>query len=47
MMSIDISTIPILNTHGVDCYCIIFGIRKSEVINLLRNTDLSEKSGSL
>ena len=46
MMSFDINSIAILNIHTVDC-CIIFGISKSQVMNLLKNADLSEKSGSL
>ena len=37
----------ILNIHDVDCRCIIVGINKTEVMNLLRNADLSENSGSL
>ena len=42
MMSFDINSIAILNIHTVDC-CIIFGISKSQVMNLLKNVDLSEK----
>ena len=36
----------ILNINGIDYRCIIFRISKSEAKNLLRNADLSEKSGS-
>ena len=46
IMSIDLNIITILNIDGVDYRCIIAGISKSEAINLLRNADLSEKSGS-
>ena len=46
-MSIDINNIALLNIHGVDCCCIVFGIRKSETINLLKDADLEEKKGSL
>lgn len=45
MMFIDVNCIAILNIHGVDCCCIILGISKSEVINLLKNSDLSKNSG--
>ena len=47
MMSIDINSIAILNDHGVDYYRIIIGISNREAINVLRNVDLSENSGSL
>ena len=46
MMSSDISSIAFLNIFVVDYSCIIVGITKSEAINLLRNADLSAKSGS-
>ena len=42
MISINIDSIPILNIHGVDCRCIIFGISKSGAIDFLKNTGLSE-----
>lgn len=35
-----------MNIHGIDYYC-IFAVNKTEAINLFRNADLSEKSGSL
>ena len=44
MMSIDLSSIFILNIHGADSHCIITGMTKFEAINVLRNTDLSEDS---
>ena len=47
MMPIELNSITILNIHGVDYRCTISGINKSEAINLLRNADLSEKSGLL
>ena len=47
MMSINLSDIAILNIKGSDCRCIISGISKSEAINLMQNTDLTEKSGTL
>ena len=37
----------ILNIKGADYCCIINRISKSEVVNLLQNTDLSEKNGTL
>ena len=46
MMPTDINSI-VLNIHGVDYRCIINGIIKRGVLNLLRNTDLTERSGSL
>ena len=36
----------ILNIKGSDYRRIISGIRKNEAINLMQNTDLTEKSGS-
>ena len=47
VMSMKLSNITILNINGVDYQCIIKGIGKSEAINLLRNADLAEKSGTL
>ena len=35
-----------LNTHSIDCYCTINGINKSEAVNLLQNSDLSQESRS-
>ena len=45
MMSTVVNSITILNMHGVDYHCMITGITKIEVIELLRNSDLSEKMG--
>ena len=46
MMSIYLSNTAILNIHGVDYFCIINGISKSESTSLLNNVK-SEKSGTL
>ena len=43
----NLSDIAILNFKGYDYRGIISGIRKSEAINLMQNTDLTEKSGTL
>ena len=43
----NLSDISILNIKGADYHCTISGIRKSDVINLMQNTDLTEKSGKL
>ena len=40
------SDIAILNIKGADYRHIISGISKSEAINLLQNTNLSEKMGT-
>ena len=42
----NLSDIAILNINGADYYCIISGIIKNEVINLMQNTDLTNKSGT-
>ena len=47
MISIDNKNIAILNINEVNYQCIIFGISKSEAMNLLKNTHLSKKGGSL
>ena len=46
MMSMNPNSIAILIIHSVD-YSFINGINKSEIINLLKNDDLHEKSESL
>ena len=46
-MSANLSDIAILKIKNVDYHCIITRITKSEAINLLQNTDLTEKSGTL
>ena len=47
MMSFEIKNITVLNINGLDYRFIIVGIIKSEAINLLKNANLSDKSGSL
>ena len=43
MMSMNLSDIAILNIKDSSYCCIISSIRKSEAINLMKNTDLTEK----
>ena len=45
--SMNLSNIVILIIHGVDYCCIISGISKNEAINLLKNSDLTEKGRTL
>ena len=47
MISVNLSDIAILNIKGSNYHCITSGIRKSEPINLMQNTDLTEKSRRL
>ena len=47
MMSMNLSDIAILNIKGSDYHCVISLISKNEAINLMPNTDLTEKSGTL
>ena len=47
MMSMNLSDIFVLNIKITDYRCIISGISKSEVINLMQNIDLVEESGIL
>ena len=47
IMSMNLSDIAISNSKGSDYRYIISGISKNEVINLLQNVDLTEKSGTL
>ena len=47
MMSINLSNIVILNIQGSDYCCIIRLISRYEAINLLQNTDLTEKVAAL
>ena len=42
----NLSNIAILNIKSGDYHCIISGINKSEVINVMQNTDLYQKSGT-
>ena len=46
-MSINFSDIAILNIKGSDYLCIISLIGKYEAMNLMKNADLTEKSGTL
>ena len=46
-MSVNLSDIAILNIKGSDYCCVISLISKNKAINLLRNADLTEKSGML
>ena len=46
-MSMNLSDTATLNIKGSDYCCIISGISKSEAINLMQNTNLTEKSGTL
>ena len=46
-MSINLSDIAILNIKGSDYGCIISLISINEAINLLKNADLTEKTGTL
>ena len=43
VMSMNYINIPILNIIIAAYHCIIGGISKREVINLMQNTDLTEK----
>ena len=43
----NLSNIAILNIKGSEYRCIISLISKNEVINLMQNADLSEKTGTL
>ena len=47
MMSMNLRNIAILNIKDFNYCCIISGISKTEAINLMKNTDLKEKSGTL
>ena len=47
MMSMNLDDIAILNIEGTNYYCIIGRISKSEAINVMQNSDLTEKSGTL
>ena len=46
-MSVNLSDIAILNIKGSDYCCIIGLINKNEAIKLLKNADLTKKSGTL
>ena len=47
MMSMNLSDIAILNIKGSDYRCIISLISKNEAIDLMENTGLTEKHGTL
>ena len=47
MIQMKLSNIGILNIKSSDYRCIISLITKKEVINLIKNTDLTEKTGTL
>ena len=47
MISIDLIRIGVLNVHVADYRCIIAPVIKSKAINLLKNANLTEKSGTL
>ena len=47
MISMNLCDFSILNIKGSDYCCIICGICKNEAINLMENSDLTEKSGTL
>ena len=43
----NLSDITILNMKSADYRCIISGMSKSQVINLMQNIDLTQQSGTL
>ena len=47
MVSINLSDIALLNIKGSDYCCIVSLISKNEPINLIQNTDLTEKNETL
>ena len=47
IISINLSDIAILNIKNSDYRCIISLISKNEAVNLMKNADLTEKSGTL
>ena len=47
MMCMNLRNIAILNIKDSNYCCIISGISKTEAINIMKNTDLKEKSGTL
>ena len=46
-MSINLNSVAVLNIHGSDYHCMIVGITKDEAINLLKDTNMAEKSETL
>ena len=47
IISMNLSNISIWNIKSTDYHFIISRINKSEAINLMQNTDLTEKRGAL
>ena len=47
LMSANLNNIAILNINSADYRCIINGISKSDAVNLLQNTNLTEERGVL
>ena len=47
MMSVNLGNIVILYIKDADYCCIINRISKNEAINILKNTILTEKSGTI
>ena len=47
MMSMNLSSIAILKIKNVNYHCIISGIRKREVTDLIPNTNLTRKRRKL
>ena len=47
MMSVNLRDIAILNIKGSDYCCIISLISKNKAMNLMQNSDLTKKSGTL
>ena len=47
MMPMNLNNIAILNIYGDDYRCIMGGISKREVVNLLENIDLNENRRTL
>ena len=47
MIFMNLSDIAILNIKGSEYRCIITLINKNEVIDLMQNADLTEKTGTL
>ena len=47
MMSMNLSNIAILTIENNDYHCIVTAISKNEDIKLLKNINLTEKSGTL
>ena len=46
-LSMNLTDITILSNKNSDYHCIISLISKNETIKLMRNTDLTKKSGAL